>query len=125
PWLGLLRDGVLHVRGRQPVERPDLAGVFDLVGFSYYAATGVAGGRLTVHPADAPVSPLGYGIWADGVDLVLDRLHTELPTTPLLVAEFGIGTADDEQRAAYLTRGLEVVHDAIKRGIDVRGLFHW
>ncbi len=28
-------------------------------------------------------------------------------------------------RAAYLRRGLDVVHEAIERGIDVRGLFHW
>ena len=123
--LGLFRDGVLRVRGRAPVERPDLAGCFDLVGFSYYCTFGVAGGQLVNHPPGAPESPLGYGIWADGVGLVLDRLHAEVPGVPLLVAEYGIGTDDDAERAAYLERGLEVVHDALDRGIDVRGLFHW
>jgi len=125
PGIGLFRDGVLRVPGRPPVERPDLAASFDMIGFSYYAAMGVRAGRLAIHPPDAPVSPLAYGIWADGVGLVLDRLHTELPGTPLLVAEYGIGTGDDGLRAAYLERGLVVVHDAISRGIDVRGLFHW
>jgi beta-glucosidase len=125
PGLGLFRDGVLEVPGRDPVVRPDLAAAFDLIGFSYYSAMGVRGGRMTIHPPGAPVSPLGYGIWADGVGLVLDRLHAELPGTPLLVAEFGIGTDDDEQRAAYLERGLAAVHGAIERGIDVRGFFHW
>jgi len=125
PGLGLFRDGVLRVRGRDPVERPDLAGSFDMIGFSYYAAMGVESGRLAIHPPGAPVSPLGYGIWADGVGVVLDRLHDELPGTPLLVAEYGIGTGDDAVRSAYLTRGLEIVHDALDRGIDVRGFFHW
>jgi beta-glucosidase len=125
PGLGLFRDGVLRVPGREPVERPDLAGAFDLLGFSYYSAMGVRGGRVAVHPPDAPVSPLGYGIWADGVGLVLDRLHDEVPGTPLLVAEFGIGTADDAQRAAYIERGLRVTNEAIRRGVDVRGFFHW
>ena len=125
PWIGLFRDGVLAVPGRRPVERPDLAGFVDMVGFSYYAAMGVQDGRLALHPVDAPVSPLGYGIWADGVGLVLDRLHEELPGTPLLVAEYGIGTDDDTIRAAYLERGLAVVNEAVGRGIDVRGLFHW
>jgi beta-glucosidase len=40
------------------------------------------------------------------------------------VAELGLGN-DDAQRAAYVERALDVVHDAIARGIDVRGLFHW
>jgi beta-glucosidase len=71
------------------------------------------------------VSPLGYGIWADGVGLVLDRLRAELPNTPLLVAEYGIGTGDDSTREAYLARGLATVNGAIAEGIDVRGLFHW
>lgn len=125
PGIGLFRDGVLRIRGRRPVVRPDLAGAFDLFGFSYYSAIGVADGWPAVHPPDVPVSPLGYGIWADGLGVVLDRLAGELPGTALLVAEYGIGTDDDSQRAAYLTRGLEVVGDAIGRGIDVRGFFHW
>ncbi len=125
PGLGLFRDGVLRVPRRDPVERPDLAGAFDLIGFSYYAAMGVAAGSLAVHPPAGAVSPLGYGIWADGVGLVLDRLHEGVPGTPLLVAEYGIGTDDDAERAAYLERGLQVVHDALDRGVDVRGLFHW
>jgi beta-glucosidase len=44
---------------------------------------------------------------------------------PLLVAEYGIGTDDDDVRSAYLARGLAVVHAALARGIDVRGFFHW
>jgi beta-glucosidase len=123
--LDLFREGLLRVRGRDPIERPDLAGSFDLIGFSYYSTIGVSRGRLVVHPNDAPVSPLGYGIWADGLGLVLDRLHIVLPGVPLLVAEYGIGTDDDGVRAAYLERGLEVTNEAIARRVDVRGFFHW
>jgi beta-glucosidase len=123
--LGLFRDGVLRVPGRDPIERPDLAGSFDLIGFSYYSALGVRSGRVTAHPEDAPRSPLGYGIWADGLWLVLRRLHEMLPDTPLLVAEFGIGTDDDSERAAYIRRGLDLTKQAIDQGIDVRGFFHW
>ena len=125
PWLGLFRDGVLRVPGRHPIERADLAGSFDMIGFSYYSNAGVADGRIVHHPVGAPVSPLGYGIDGDGLALVLDRLHDVLPNTPLLVAEYGVGTADDELRADYLRRGLAVVQAALARGIDVRGLFHW
>src|SRR5439155_23629865 len=55
----------------------------------------------------------------------LNLLRRVLPGRPLLVAENGIGTADDGARAAYLQRGVEVVHDGLARGVDVRGLFHW
>jgi beta-glucosidase len=123
--LHLFRDGVLRVPGRDPVVRPDLAGSFDLIGFSYYSATGVRQGRAVVHPEGAPRSPLGYGIWPDGLWHVLRRLHAEVPGTPLLVAEYGIGTDDDAERAAYIRRGLELTADAIAQGIDVRGFFHW
>jgi beta-glucosidase len=125
PRLELFRDGVLRLHGRAPIERPDLAGCFDLFGFSYYAAIGVRAGQPVVHPPDAPVSPLGYGIWGDGLGLVLDDLHAELRGVPLLVAEYGVGTADDDLRARYLARGVEVTHQAIARGVDVRGFFHW
>jgi beta-glucosidase len=123
--LDLFREGTLRVRGREPVDRPDLARSFDLIGFSYYSTIGVSAGRIVAHPVGAPMSPLGYAIWADGLGLVLDRLHDELPGVPLLVAEYGIGTDDDDIRAGYLERGLDITHDAISRGIDVRGLFHW
>ncbi len=75
--LGLFRDGVLRIPGREPIERADLAGSFDLIGFSYYATMGVEAGRMVRYPADRPVSPLGYGIWAEGLDLVLTRLAEE------------------------------------------------
>jgi beta-glucosidase len=81
--------------------------------------------RVVPYPSDAPTSPLGYTIAAEGLDLVLRRLHEELPGTPLLVAEYGIGTDDDAQRADYLRGGLRVVNEALARDVDVRGFFHW
>lgn len=125
PGVDLQREGVLRVRDRPPVERADLAGAFDLLGFSYYFTIGVADGRETLHPHEGPVSPLGYRIFPDGVGMVIDRLRDEVPERPLVVCEYGIGTDDDAQRADYLDRGLAATHAAIGRGADVRGFFHW
>src|ERR1700684_3950772 len=80
---------------------------------------------MVPYPVGAPVSPLGYGIDARGLGRVLDRLATELPGTPLLVAEYGIGTDDDRVRAQYLRDGLAQVNAALVRGVDIRGFFHW
>lgn len=113
--------------------------------FAIYASLGLTHHRLSIEWArvepepgrhdgaaiehyrdeDAPRSPLGYAIWADGLSHVLRRLHEMVHGTPLLVAEYGIGTDDDEQRAEYLRRGLEITARAIADGIDVRGFFHW
>jgi beta-glucosidase len=124
-WLGLQRDGVLTVPGRQPIVRPELAGWADLIGFSYYFTLGLRGGGVEPYPADAPRSPLGYAIGADGLRLVLERLGRELPGTPLLISEYGIGTHDDAQRAAYLRDGLAIARAALAAGLPLRGFFHW
>ncbi|HEY2213467.1 MAG TPA: family 1 glycosylhydrolase [Acidimicrobiales bacterium] len=123
--IGLFRDGVLRIPGRDPIERPELVGCYDMLGFSFYGTYGVLAGKIVPYPPDAPRSPLGYGIWSGGLDLVLQRLVEELPNTPLLLAEFGIGTDDDEFRAQYLSEGLAVAHAALARGVDLRGFFHW
>ena len=123
--LELFCSGVLQVANRTPIVRPELAGSFDMIGFSYYCAFGVRNGQLALYPEDAPPSPLGYTIWPQGLRLILDKLHTELLGTPLLIAEYGIGTDDDSVRAAYLAEGLDITHDAIARGIDIAGFFHW
>jgi beta-glucosidase len=124
--LTLFRDGVLNTRDGNVVERADLQGCFDYIGFSYYSSFAFRQGEFVgVYPEDTARSPLGYGIWADGLGLVLDRLHDEVPGAPLIVSEYGIGTDDDAQRAAYVERGLQIAHDAIDRGVNVRGFFSW
>ena len=125
-WLGIMRDGILRVPGRWPVECSELADAFDLLGFSYYSAMGVReDGAQVPYPEHAPVSPLGYGIWSPGLRLVLERLHRELPGMPLLVSEYGLGTADDSERCAYLLEGLDIVAESVSKGVDLRGFFHW
>ena len=115
------------VPGREPIERPDLAGAFDLIGFSYYFDH-----RRRGRPARRPprrtrrVSPLGYGICADGVGLVLDRLHEELPGHA--AARRRVRHRHRRRRRARRLprarpRGRRTTR--IDRGIDVRGFFHW
>jgi beta-glucosidase len=125
-WVTALRDGVLAVPGRSALEVPAFAHAFDYVGFSYYSALCVTEELTTVpYPAGARVGPMGYAPWSEGLGLVLDRLHAELPGRPLLVAEHGVGTDDDEWRCDELRRSLAVLAERIAAGVDVRGFFHW
>lgn len=139
-WVGMRRDGVLRMPvvpglpAIEPIEDPSFVDAFDVIGFSYYNATGVTaepslaelGGVLPgPYPPDGEVGPLGYVPWSDGLRLVLDRLHAELPGAPLLISEYGIGTTDDELRCRYIEDGIAVATDAVDRGVDLRGFFHW
>ena len=125
-WMRALRDGLLVVPGQPEVEVPDLRDSCDLVGFSYYSALGVArDGSFVPYPRDRRATALGYAPWPEGLGLVLRRLEEELPDRPVLIGELGLGTDDDGWRCEYLRECLEVVEEAIRDGIDVRGLFHW
>ena len=125
-WMRADRDGVLELPGRASREVPDLREACDLIGFSYYSATGVgAAGEIVAYPASAPVGPMGYAPWSEGLSLVLHRLHDELPGRPLLICEHGVGTDDDAWRGDVLRESLELVAAAIGDGVDVRGFFHW
>jgi beta-glucosidase len=135
-WCGLRawRDGVLAVPGRAPIELPDMAGSFDLLGFSYYAAQAVYADGAGVYPIDAEPGPMGYAPWPEGLDVVLRRLADEFPGRALLVDECGLGTrrapdsvrdTGDDARVAYLTDCLGRVERAIEDGIDIEGFFHW
>jgi beta-glucosidase len=123
--LDLFRSGSFQIADREPIVRPDLIGSFDIIGFSYYCAFGVRNGQLVPFPENISTSALGYSIWAEGLIHVLDRLHREIPRVPLLIAEYGIGTSDDEVRANYLREGLQIVKEALNREINIKGFFHW
>lgn len=129
-WIRALRDGVLSVPGRPERVVEDMAGSFDLIGFSYYNALSVHADLSTgPYPADARTGPLGYAPWPEGLGHVLHRLGDELPGRPVVVAECGLGTPaaadDDDRRATYLEDCLVQTRDAIADGVDVRGFFHW
>jgi beta-glucosidase len=141
-WMRADRDGVLELPGRLAREIPDLKEACDLVGFSYYSATGVdEEGRIAPYPRDARIGPMGYAPWSEGLGIVLERLADELPGRPILVCEHGVGTGEttaqrpegseaesrpmsgnDEWRCDILRESLQIVSDT---SADVRGFFHW
>ena len=125
-WIGALRDGILQVGRRPPIENEEFTRSFDLVGFSYYNAASIdEAGHLAPYPRDLPVSAMGYVPWAEGIRYVIDRLADELPGRDLLVCETGIGTDNDEDRCRFITDAIGHVDAAIEDGAPVKGFFHW
>ncbi len=130
-WIRAMREGVLQVPGRAPIEDESFVDAFDLLGFSYYAARSVAAdGTLGPYPAQGRRNPLGDVAFPDGLRLVLDRLASELAGRDLLIAECGWGTdatrpEEDEWRVEYLGSCLAHTAEAIADGLPVKGFFHW
>lgn len=126
-WIRALRDGVIALPGRPPIELPDLAGSFDLIGFSYYSAVCAQPDGSTTRgwPHGRPLDQYGRSIWPEGMGLVLRRLASELPGRPLVIADTGVATDDEHLRATALDATFSEVADAVHDGVDVRGLFLW
>jgi beta-glucosidase len=124
-WTRALTDGVLQVPGRGPIELDDMAGSFDLIGFTYFHAWSVYVDSVGPYPVDARPDPTGFAPWTEGLGVVVRRLADELPGRPLLVAAYGLGTEDDSWRVDVLRESWLEIERALDDGIDVRGLFHW
>ncbi len=123
----------------------------DLLGINYYAPTYVAGrpdgaggggtfpgteGAVEFLPPVGPLTDMGWMIEPAGLTRLLERIATDYPGTPLLITENGAafpdkGTSDatspiaDNDRIAYLDGHLRAVHEAIARGVDLRGYLVW
>lgn len=80
-----------------------------------------------------PVTEMGWEIDSEGLTEVLTRLHRNYPPVPLYVTENGAafdecvidGHLTDAKRVAYLWSHLRAAHDALSRGVDLRGYFLW
>ena len=114
-----LRDGIVRVPGLAEIEVPDLRDSADLIGIVYRGGLDVPGtGELTGWPADA-AQP-----WVEGLADTLHRLAEELPDRPLLVAEHGVATDDDERRVDLLRATGAQLRELRAEGVPLAGYFH-
>jgi beta-glucosidase len=80
-----------------------------------------------------PFTQMGWNIAPDAFEELLVDLHTQFPTTPLMITENGAAYADtvidgrvrDTQRIDYLHRHFVAAHRAMARGVDLRGYLVW
>ncbi|MBQ1072246.1 beta-glucosidase [Micromonospora sp. C31] len=127
-----------------------IAAPIDLLGVNYYAPTYVAGrpdgaggsawpgteGAVEFLPPAGPLTDMGWMIEPAGLTRLLERIATDYPGVPLMVTENGAafpdkadadgtGQVPDADRIAYLDGHLRAVHEAISRGVDLRGYLVW
>jgi beta-glucosidase len=129
--LEFIRDGDLEAIGRRS----------DFVGVNYYARRVMRAvpGQLpypweVVTPDRVPRTAAGTEITPGALTDLLVRLRADYGDVPLVITENGAvfgdrpgadGRVRDERRVAFLRDHLAAVRDALDRGVDVRGYFHW
>jgi beta-glucosidase len=137
--LAFLADGDEKVIG-EPI---------DLLGVNYYSPTyvsaqvGAAGNEacpgtegIRLLPPAGPVTDMGWQIEPSGLAALLERIGRDYPGVPLLITENGAAFSDapspdgrgrvaDPDRISYLDGHLRAAHQAISRGVDLRGYFLW
>ena len=57
----------------------------------------------------------------EGLSIGLQRLKDK----PVYITENGLACEDDRWRMVYLSMMLAALHEALKKGVDVRGYLHW
>ncbi|WP_330439069.1 GH1 family beta-glucosidase [Micromonospora sp. NBC_00821] len=130
-----------------------IAAPIDLLGINYYAPSYVAGrpdgagngaypgteGAVHFLPPAGPLTDMGWMIEPAGLTRLLERIAADYPGVPLLITENGGAFPDkpvadspdgptqviDADRIAYLDGHLRAAHEAISRGVDLRGYLVW
>lgn len=119
----------LSLRG---VTIDELRGAYDWIGLNYYGCYRVKFDATAPHRAfgvhvDAGNIKTATSDWGApypaGLTAQLERLGAL--GVPLFVTENGVFDNDDRIRPRYLVDHVRAVHDAIAKGVDVRGYFHW
>lgn len=84
-------------------------------------------------PAPGKTTAMGWPIEPWGLTELLERLSRDYPGVPLIITENGAafddipteGAVADHDRVAFLEGHLQACHDAISRGVDLRGYLVW
>lgn len=89
----------------------------DLIGLNYYRHTKF-GDR-----SEYPLTDMGWKVYPEGIEGALLMLHRY--KKPVIIAEAGVADADDDIRGNYIQKQIQAVHNALQKGVDVRGHMYW
>jgi beta-glucosidase len=91
-------------------------------------------GARPVIPHAGEKTAMGWSVEPDGLKEMLVRIKDEYADVPIYVTETGRavddyidpeGGVDDEERISYLESHFRAAHEAIERGVDLRGYMVW
>ncbi|GAA4414585.1 GH1 family beta-glucosidase [Actinokineospora soli] len=136
--------GTEHIR---PGDEAIIGEPIEFVGVNYYSVYRVSAGTATGEPTSWPgaedvefhrygtrTTHIGWDVAPDGLLRTLERIGDEYPDLPIYITENGAayddvagedGRVDDFDRVEFLRDHFAAVHEALQRGVDVRGYFLW
>jgi beta-glucosidase len=89
----------------------------DSIGLNYYIHKKFGDNRVYEK------TDMGWDIYPEGICEAL--LMLKRYRKPVWVSEAGVADADDDIRAAYITKLISCIHYAIQKGVDARGFMYW
>ncbi|HCT79259.1 MAG TPA: beta-glucosidase [Micromonosporaceae bacterium] len=137
----MFASGLVHEGDEAIIGQP-----IDLLGINYYNPCLVAARPgapenpvypgshgVDFRPAPGKTTAMGWPIEPWGLTELLERLHRDYPGIPLIITENGAafddvhikGNVADQDRISFLEGHLQACHDAISRGVDLRGYLVW
>jgi len=100
-----------------------LNGRYDFLGLDYYFHDRIIWRPPFKKNLNKETTDLGWEIYPAGILEVLKNYAKF--NKPLFIMENGLADEGDTKRAKFITDHLKYVHEAIKRGLNVRGYFYW
>lgn len=113
----------------------------DCLGVNYYARVYAQAAKsplgfmpLLDHLPDKLIPTQMLPVEPDGLTEILTRIHTEYGAPDIYVTETGFplddpqpvdGVVQDPKRSTYLQSYLQAAHEAVSRGVKLRGIYYW
>jgi beta-glucosidase len=124
-----IRTGEIVLPYRDVEFHPELKGAMDFWAMNYYTRHFVSGRSSKLEAERFSCNKINM----IDEDFYLDEMYPEgmlrqlerMKDYPVYITENGCSCDDDRLRIIYITRYLHTLHEAIKRGVDVRGYFYW
>jgi len=109
---------------------PDMFKEADFNGISYYGKIPFAPGPITEALNPGELEKLGkihdkiWEYYPKGIEEVITRFWNK-NKKPVIITENGCCTDDDKFRVKSIKEHLKCIHEAVSKGVDVKGYFHW
>jgi len=97
----------------------------DFFGLQNYTRSVYGPDGLVPPSKDAKLTQMDYEFYPEALEHVIRKVHSELPSMPIMVTENGIATADDKDRVDFIHTAMKGIKNCINDDIPVIGYCHW